>query len=210
MFLVYDYVERGSLGKVLYSDEAKLELGWERRLNVIRGLAHAAAYLHHDCAPPIVHRDISINNILLDDDFEPRLTDFGTAKFLSSDTSSWTTVAGSYGYMAPELAQTMRVTAKCDVYSYGVIVLEVMMGKHPGDVLTTLSSAKPELDTLLRDALDQCLSLPRGHLAEEVVTAVTLALLCTNSRPELRPTMRYVAQELSSRPPHYLSESSEP
>ncbi|KAL9235838.1 hypothetical protein vseg_010572 [Gypsophila vaccaria] len=144
--------------------------------------------------------------MLLDDEFEPRLSDFDTKKFLNSDASSWTTVAGSYGYMAPELAQTMTVTAKCDVYSYEVIVLEVRMGKHPGEVLTYLSSVEPKLDTLLKDALDQRQSSPKCLLAVEVVIAVTLALLCTNFRPELRPTMRYVAQELTSKTPYYLFE----
>ncbi|KAL9232842.1 hypothetical protein vseg_007906 [Gypsophila vaccaria] len=148
--------------------------------------------------------------MLLDDDFEPRLSNFGTKKFLSSDASSWATVAGSYGYMAPELAQTMTVTAKCDVYSYEVIVLEVKMGKHPGEVLTYLSSAEPKLDTLLKDAFDQRQSSPRGLSAVKVVIVVTLTLLCTNSRPELRPTMRYMAQELTSRTPIIFLSPSKP
>jgi serine/threonine protein kinase len=67
----------------------------------VRGVAHAIAYLHHDCSPPIVHRDISLNNILLETDFEPRLADFGTARLLNAGSSNWTAVAGSYGYMAP-------------------------------------------------------------------------------------------------------------
>jgi serine/threonine protein kinase len=70
-------------------------------VNTVRGVAHAIAYLHHDCSPPIVHRDISLNNILLETDFEPRLADFGTARLLNTDSSNWTAVAGSYGYMAP-------------------------------------------------------------------------------------------------------------
>jgi Leucine-rich repeat (LRR) protein len=101
LYLVYEYVERGSLGKVLYGIEGEVELGWGRRVNIVRGVAHAVAYLHHDCSPPIVHRDISLNNILLETDFEPRLSDFGTARLLNTDTSNWTAVAGSYGYMAP-------------------------------------------------------------------------------------------------------------
>lgn len=100
-YLVYDYAERGSLRKMLYSEETTVELGWERRVNTVKGLAHAVSYLHHDCTPPIIHRDIAINNVLLDKEFEPRLSDFGTAKLLSSDTSNWTSVAGTHGYMAP-------------------------------------------------------------------------------------------------------------
>ncbi|XP_021763295.1 MDIS1-interacting receptor like kinase 2-like [Chenopodium quinoa] len=118
MYLVYDYAERGSLGKVLYSEMSSVELEWDKIVAIVRGLAHAVAYLHHDRTPPIVHRDISINNVLLDYDFEPWLSDFGTAKLLSSDASNWTSIAGTYGYMAPELALTIKVTEKCDVYSY--------------------------------------------------------------------------------------------
>lgn len=202
--MVYEYIERGSLGSLLYSEEARQELGWKRRVNIARGLAHALAYLHHDCCPPIVHRDISVNNILIDHEFEPRLSDFGTAKLLSLDTSSWTTVAGSYGYMAPELALTMRVTDKCDVYSYGVVALEVMMGKHPAEFLCSLTSVTTMSDLLLKEILDQRLSPPRGHLEEELMVIVRLALFCTNLVPESRPTMRHVAQELSSQGKKYL------
>ncbi|XP_014629743.2 MDIS1-interacting receptor like kinase 2 [Glycine max] len=99
MFLVYEHVQRGSMGKVLYGEETKLELSWATRLKIVQGIAHAISYLQSDCSPAIVHRDVTLNNILLDSDLEPRL---GTAKLLSSNTSTWTSVAaGLYGYMAP-------------------------------------------------------------------------------------------------------------
>jgi len=101
MYLVYEYLERGSLGKTLYSEEGKKKLDWGTRVKVVQGVAHALAYLHHDCNPAIVHRDITVNNILLESEFEPRLSDFGTAKLLGSASTNWTSVAGSYGYMAP-------------------------------------------------------------------------------------------------------------
>ncbi|TQE09806.1 hypothetical protein C1H46_004580 [Malus baccata] len=101
MFLVYEYLERGSLGKALYDADRGPELDWGTRVKIVQGLAHALSYLHNDCSPPVVHRDVSINNVLLEWDFEPRLSDFGTAKLLSSDSTNWTNVAGSYGYMAP-------------------------------------------------------------------------------------------------------------
>ena len=101
MYLVYEYVERGSLAKVLYALDKDTELNWETRIKIVQGLAHALSYLHHDCKPSIVHRDVTLNNILIEWDFEPRLSDFGTAKLLSPDSSNWTSVAGSYGYMAP-------------------------------------------------------------------------------------------------------------
>ncbi|KAL9285072.1 hypothetical protein ACSQ67_024602 [Phaseolus vulgaris] len=204
MFLVYEYVDRGSLAKVLYTEEGKSELRWGTRLKIVQGIAHAISYLHTDCSPPIVHRDVTLNNILLDSDLEPRLADFGTAKLLSSDTSTWTSVAGSYGYMAPELAQTMRVTEKCDVYSFGVVVMEILMGKHPGEFLSTLSSKKylssteEEAQVVLKEVLDQRLPPPTGQLAEEVVFTMTIALACTRAAPESRPIMRAVAQELSA------------
>ncbi|KAF9688512.1 hypothetical protein SADUNF_Sadunf02G0204700 [Salix dunnii] len=210
LYLVYENIERGSLGKVLYGTEGEVELGWGRRVNTVRGVAHAIAYLHHDCSPPIVHRDISLNNILLDTDFEPRLADFGIARLLNTDSSNWTAVAGSYGYMAPELAQTMRVTDKCDVYSFGVVALEVMMGRHPGDLLSSLSSIKPSLSNdpefFLKDVLDPRLEAPTGQAAAEVVLVVRVALACTQTKPEARPTMHPVAQELSTRTQGCLAE----
>ncbi|KAG5055412.1 hypothetical protein JHK85_007922 [Glycine max] len=184
MFLVYEHVHRGSLGKVLYGEEEKSELSWATRLKIVKGIAHAISYLHSDCSPPIVHRDVTLNNILLDSDLEPRLADFGTAKLLSSNTSTWTSVAGSYGYMAPELIQTMRLTDKCDVYSFGVVVLEIFMGKHPGELLTTMSSNKyltsmEEPQMLLKDVLDQRLPPPTGQLAAAVVFTMTIDMACT-------------------------------
>lgn len=101
MYLVYKYMERGSLRNVLYGEEGEVELGWDTRVKIVQGLAHALAYLHHDCYPPIVHRDVSLSNILLDSGFEPRLSDFGTARLLSPGSPNWTPVAGTYGYMAP-------------------------------------------------------------------------------------------------------------
>ncbi|MBA0704489.1 hypothetical protein Golax_016743, partial [Gossypium laxum] len=106
------------------------KLGWGTRVKIVQGLAHAVAYLHHDCSPPIIHRDISLNNILLEGEYELRLSYFGTARLLNPNSSHWTTVAGSYGYIALELALTMRVTTKCVVFSFGVVALKIMMGKH--------------------------------------------------------------------------------
>ncbi|XP_034672601.1 probable leucine-rich repeat receptor-like protein kinase At1g35710 [Vitis riparia] len=117
-FLVYEYLERGSLGTILSKELEAKEVGWGTRVNIIKGVAHALSYLHHDCVPPIVHRDISSNNVLLDSKYEAHVSDFGTAKFLKLDSSNWSTLAGTYGYVAPKLAYTMKVTEKCDVYSF--------------------------------------------------------------------------------------------
>ncbi|KAH9729176.1 protein kinase domain-containing protein [Citrus sinensis] len=189
MYLVYEYVERGSLAKVLYGLEGEEALDWAARLKIVQGVAHAVAYLHHDCSPPIVHRDISLNNILLESEFVPRLSDFGTARLLNPDSSNWTSVAGSYGYMAPELAVTMRVTDKCDVYSFGLVALEVMMGRHPGELITSLSesSLSNNLELFLKDVLDQRLPPPKGQLAKAVAFMINVALACTSTTPDTRP-----------------------
>ncbi|KAM7461973.1 hypothetical protein LguiA_030094 [Lonicera macranthoides] len=120
-FLVFDYLERGCLAKILRKEEEARKLDWKKRVNIIKGIAHALSYMHHDCSPPIVHRDISSKNILLNSKYEACVSDFGTAKILKADSSNWSTLAGTYGYVAPELAYTMKVTGKCDVYSFGII-----------------------------------------------------------------------------------------
>lgn len=103
----------------------------------------------------------------------------------------------------------MRVTSKCDVYSFGVVALEIMMGKHPGEILNSLSSVKLLSDNkelMLKDLLDQRLPLPTNQIAEVVVSVFAIGLACTSSVPESRPTMRSVAQELSTRTQAYLDE----
>ncbi|KAK3019869.1 hypothetical protein RJ639_004177 [Escallonia herrerae] len=152
-FLVFEYLERGSLATILSRDEEAKELDWPKRVNVIKGVAHALSYMHHDCSQPIVHRDISSNNVLLDSEYEACVSDFGSAKLLKLDCSNWSAVAGTYGYVAPELAYTMRVTEKCDVYSFGVLALEVIKGKHPGDVIPSLTSSLEKFQ--LKDLVDQ-------------------------------------------------------
>ncbi|XP_048435734.1 MDIS1-interacting receptor like kinase 2 [Pyrus x bretschneideri] len=201
IFLLYEYLERGSLGKALYGVEGVNELVWATRVKIVQGLAHALSYLHHDCSPPIVHRDITVNNVLLESDFEVRLSDFGIARLLSTDSSNWTDIVGSFGYIAPELAYTMPVTDKCDVYSFGVVALEVMMGRHPGDMLESQlqessKSRRHNVELLLKDLLDQRLETPTNESAKAVVLVVTMALACVRTRPASRPTMLFTAQKL--------------
>ena len=100
-FLVYKYLERGSLASVLSDDEEAKKLDWNKTVNIVKGVVHALSYLHHDCSPAIVHRDIKSSNVLLDLEFEARISDFGTAKLLNPDSSNWTNIAGTYGYIAP-------------------------------------------------------------------------------------------------------------
>ncbi|MFQ6654197.1 hypothetical protein Gotur_025280 [Gossypium turneri] len=159
--------------------------------------------MHHGHSQPIVHRDISSNNVLLDLDYEARVSDFGTARILKPDSSNWTSLAGTYGYIAPELAYTMRVDEKCDVYSFGVITMEVFLGRHPGDLISyfsslesTSSSLSNDQQVLLKDTIDQRLSPPVGQSAEDLVSTMKIALACLNGNPQLRPTMQQVSQAL--------------
>ncbi|XP_058083718.1 MDIS1-interacting receptor like kinase 2-like isoform X2 [Magnolia sinica] len=201
-FLVYEYMERGSLASILSNDEGSAQLDWTLRVKVIKCVAHALSYMHHDCTLPIVHRDLSSNNVLLNSELVASVSDFGTARLLIPDSSNWTTLVGTCGYIAPELAYTMRVTEKCDVYSFGVVALEVMMGSHPGELISSLSSSSGQ-DTLLKDMLDPRLSDPMADVAQEVLFVVSMALACIRPDPDSRPTMRHVAQELSIRGPSF-------
>ncbi|KAK9175426.1 hypothetical protein WN944_027433 [Citrus x changshan-huyou] len=101
-FIVYEYLEMGSLAMILSNATSAEELGWTQRMNVIKGVADALSYLHNDCFPPIVHRDISSKNVLLDLEYEAHVSDFGISKSLKPDSSNWTELAGTIGYVAPE------------------------------------------------------------------------------------------------------------
>ncbi|XP_043706646.1 probable leucine-rich repeat receptor-like protein kinase At1g35710 [Telopea speciosissima] len=194
-FLVYEYIERGSLTYVLGNEAEAVELDWRKRLNVIKGVAQALSYMHHDSTPPLIHRDISSNNVLLDEEFEPHVSDFGIAKFLNPDSSNRTIIAGTYGYIAPELAYTMVVTEKCDVYSFGVLALETIMGRHPGEFITSLS-LQNEKDIILKDVLDPRLPPPSQFVAQDLISSMMLIIACLHTNPKSRPTMQYISQEL--------------
>ncbi|KAJ6858774.1 MDIS1-interacting receptor like kinase 2-like [Populus alba x Populus x berolinensis] len=209
-FLVYEFIERGSLRKIITSEEQAIEFDWMKRLNVVKGVGGALSYLHHSCSPPIIHRDITSNNILLDLEYEAHVSDFGTARLLMPDSSNWTSFAGTFGYTAPELAYTMKVTEKCDVYSFGVVTMEVMTGRHPGDLISALlspgsssSSSMPPIaqHALLKDVLDQRISLPKKGAAEGVVHMMKIALACLHPNPQSRPTMEKISCELTTKWP---------
>ncbi|XP_059659765.1 MDIS1-interacting receptor like kinase 2-like [Cornus florida] len=199
MFLIYEYMEKGSLFCALRDDVEAVELNWSRRVNIIKGIAYALSYMHHDCDPPIVHRDISSNNILLNSELEAFVSDFGTARPLYPDSSNYqTVVVGTRGYVAPELAYTIVVNAKSDVYSFGVVALETLMGRHPKELLPLVASASAQ-NIMLNDVLDVRLQPPeRGLVATNVVLAATLAFACLQSEPKSRPTMLHVSQKFLS------------
>ncbi|PHT96036.1 hypothetical protein T459_03918 [Capsicum annuum] len=158
LFLVYEYAERGSLSSILINEVESKKMDWLKRVNSIKGVGFALSYMYQDCSPPIVHRDISSSNVLLDSEYEARVSDFGIAKLLKPDSSNFTALAGTYGYVAPELAYTMKVMQMCDVYSFGVLALEIIKGKHLGEYITVLAnSSTMDHHVQLSDFLDECL-----------------------------------------------------
>ncbi|KAL6316278.1 hypothetical protein AAG906_017908 [Vitis piasezkii] len=134
-FLVLEYMSNGNLFQALHRQikEGVPELDWHQRYKIALGAAKGIAYLHHDCSPPIIHRDIKSTNILLDEEYEPKIADFGVAKIAdNSSTESYSSCfAGTHGYIAPELAYTLKVTEKSDIYSFGVVLLELVTGRRP-------------------------------------------------------------------------------
>ncbi|PRQ31230.1 putative protein kinase RLK-Pelle-LRR-XI-1 family [Rosa chinensis] len=207
MFLVYEYKERGSLYSVLSNDIEASELDWTKRVHIIEGLAHALSYMHQNCTIPIIHRNVTSSNILLNSEMMGSLSDFGTARLLYPYSSNRTMLAGTPGYVAPELAFTMAVTEKCDVYGFGVVALEIIMGRHPGELISMIATSSlmstkspPVLQIMLKDVLDPRLSTPRIQpVASSVVKLTTLALACLQSKPKCRPTMEHVSKELLNR-----------
>ncbi|KAL5707749.1 non-specific serine/threonine protein kinase [Ranunculus cassubicifolius] len=191
-------MERGSLYCVLSSEAEAVELDWSKRVNVVKGVSYALSYMHHDCDQPILHRDISSNNVLLSSELEACVSDFGTARLIQPDSSNQTLVVGTYGYIAPELAYTLAVTEKCDVYSFGVVALETIFGKHPEDFLISISLPTPAAqNVLLKELFDPRLSSPTNQdTIDDLVLIVRLAFACVQSNPRHRPTMQQVSQTL--------------
>ncbi|XP_054813296.1 MDIS1-interacting receptor like kinase 2-like [Prosopis cineraria] len=191
-FFICEYMERGNLEAILKNDEEALELDWPKRVNILKGVAQALSYMHHDCNPPIIHRDISSKNVLLSSDLEACVSDFGTARFLKPDSSTWTIFAGTYGYAAPELAYKMAVTEKIDVYSFAVLAIEVLMGKHPGDLIFHSESYDIPMINF-KEILDPLLSPANGKNSKQLGLIWHLALSCLQADPQSRPTMGRIA-----------------
>lgn len=123
-----------SSGSPVAGPNKKVKLDWETRLRIAVGAAQGLAYLHHDCDPRIIHRDVKSSNILLDENFEAHLSDFGIARCISAGKAHASTfVVGTIGYIDPEYARTSRLTEKSDVYSFGVVLLELLTGKKAVD-----------------------------------------------------------------------------
>ncbi|KAJ9177438.1 hypothetical protein P3X46_012659 [Hevea brasiliensis] len=220
--LAYEYMVNGSLGDVLHGEKGGGLLNWPRRFAVALGAAQGLAYLHHDCVPPIVHRDVKSNNILLDEQMRPKVADFGLAKTLQSEVGesdvAMSRIAGSYGYIAPEYAYTLKVTEKSDVYSFGVVLMELITGKRPIDscfgenkdivkwvteaTLSSLPEQASENDSgtcctgdHLKEIIDPKMDQSTCNF-EEIEKVLNVALLCTSAFPINRPSMRRVVELL--------------
>ncbi|KAM6594140.1 hypothetical protein CsatA_001843 [Cannabis sativa] len=200
--LIYDYLAMGSLDGFLHEHGVEdRSLNWSNRLKIALGSARGLAYLHHDCSPKIVHRDIKSSNILLDENLEPRVSDFGLAKLLVDEDAHVTTVvAGTFGYLAPEYLQSGRATEKSDVYSFGVLLLELVTGKRPTDPSFVKRGLNVVgwMNTLLKenrleDIVDnRC----KDADAETVEAILEVASRCTDANPDDRPSMGEVLQLL--------------
>ncbi|BAT89741.1 hypothetical protein VIGAN_06079000 [Vigna angularis var. angularis] len=197
--LFYDYMENGSLWDLLHGPLETVELDWKARLKIAVGASEGLAYLHHDCNPKIIHRDIKSSNILIDENFEARLSDFGIAKCMSNSRTQLTSVVGTIGYIDPEYARSCRLNEKSDVYSFGIILLELLTGKKAVDNdsnLHHLILSKADNNTIM-ETVDPEVSITCMDLTH-VKKTFQLALLCTKGNPSERPTMREVARVLAS------------
>ena len=201
LLLVYEFMPNGSLDKYLF-EEPKAILSWEQRFNIIKGVASGLLYLHEEWEQTVVHRDIKAGNVLLDSEFNGRLSDFGLAKLYEHGSNPSTTrVVGTLGYLAPELTRTGKPTTSSDVFAFGALMLEVVCGKRPIN-----SKGLPE-ELMLVDwvwekwrvgaALEVVDTKLEGIFDEaEAVLVLKLALFCSNDIVEARPTMKHVVRYL--------------
>ncbi|KAL5995095.1 hypothetical protein ACLOJK_025153 [Asimina triloba] len=210
--LFYDYMENGSLWDLLHGPSKKKNLDWDTRLKIALGAAQGLSYLHHDCSPRIIHRDVKSSNILLDKEFEAHLTDFGIAKSLCvSKTHTSTYIMGTIGYIDPEYARTSRLNEKSDVYSFGIVLLELLTGRKAVDNdsnLHQLILSKAATNTVM-EMVDPDISAACKDLGA-VRKVFQLALLCTKKQPSDRPTMHEVTRVLESLMPPCTPSSKPP
>lgn len=213
--LIYELMANGSLDAVLHGNaKNKKLLDWSTRYKIAVGAARGLSYLHHDCIPHIIHRDIKSSNILLDENMEARVSDFGLATLMKPDQTHVSTfVAGTFGYLAPEYFDTGKATVKGDVYSFGVMLLELLTGKKPMDeefleegtklvtwVKTVLQERREDL--VLDQSLESC-------PIDEVNKVFNIALMCLESDPSKRPTMADVIKMLEYRGKYFEDAVSE-
>ncbi|KAL2456195.1 Leucine-rich repeat receptor-like protein kinase PXL2 [Forsythia ovata] len=212
--IIYEYMQNGSLGEALHGKQAqRLLVDWVSRYNIALGVAQGLAYLHHDCHPPVIHRDVKSNNILLDANLEARIADFGLAKMMLKKNETVSVVAGSYGYIAPEYGYMLKVDEKIDIYSYGVVLMELLTGRRPldpefGESVDIVEwMCRKMRDKLLEEALDPTVGNTK-HVQEEMLLVLRIAILCTAKLPKDRPSMRDVLTMLGEAKPRRKSSSN--
>ncbi|KAH9757224.1 protein kinase domain-containing protein [Citrus sinensis] len=204
LLLVYDFLSRGSLEENLHGNKKDpAAFGWSERYKVAMGVAEALEYLHSGSAQRVIHRDVKSSNILLSDDFEPQLSDFGLAKWASTSSShiTCTDVAGTFGYLAPEYFMYGKVNDKIDVYAFGVVLLELLTGRkpisndHPKGQESLVMWAKPILSSgKVTQLLDPALG--NNYDYDQTERMVLASILCIRRDPRARPQMSLVLKLL--------------
>ncbi|KAG6489451.1 hypothetical protein ZIOFF_050720 [Zingiber officinale] len=193
--LIYEYMPNGSLDKFLFDKVKASSLVWKSRYNIILGIARALLYLHHDSRLRIIHRDLKASNILLDEDMNPKISDFGLAKIFDGNEIIGTTkrVVGTYGYMSPEYIKNGIYSVKSDIFSFGVLILEIITGKkNIGFYISTEHlNLLEHIWTLWKEdrvleAVDESIGT---FCVAEVLRCINIGLLCVQEQPEDRPTM---------------------
>ncbi|KAL1557262.1 G-type lectin S-receptor-like serine/threonine-protein kinase SD2-5 [Salvia divinorum] len=206
--LAYEYMANGSLDKWLFKkDKGEFMLDWNTRYNIAVGTAKGLAYLHEDCDVKIIHCDIKPENVLLDDHFMAKVSDFGLAKLMTREQSHvFTTMRGTRGYLAPEWITSYAISEKSDVYSYGMVLLELIGGRKNYD--TSQSSEKLHFPSYafkmmeegkLKEIMDDKLKIHEED--ERVAIAIKVALWCIQDDMHLRPPMTKVVQMLEGLSP---------
>ncbi|XP_022878386.1 proline-rich receptor-like protein kinase PERK9 [Olea europaea var. sylvestris] len=205
--LVYDYVPNNTLYFHLHGEGGPV-MNWATRVRIAVGAARGIAYLHEDCHPRIIHRDIKSSNILLDNNFEAQVSDFGLAKLaMDTNTHVTTRVMGTFGYMAPEYATSGKLTEKSDVFSYGVVLLELITGRKPVDTSQPLGEeslvewARPLLSHALQTEEFEGLAdsrLEGNFIGTEMFRMIEAAAVCVRHSAAKRPKMGQVVRVLDS------------
>ncbi|XP_047092877.1 L-type lectin-domain containing receptor kinase SIT2-like [Lolium rigidum] len=204
LLLVYEYMPNGSLDKYLYGKEDNTVLSWAQRFRIIKGIAAGLLYLHEEWEKVVVHRDIKASNVLLDDEMNGRLGDFGLARLYDHGIDPQTTdVVGTIGYLAPELARSGNAPPPTDVFAFGMFVLEVTCGQRPVNHQNTEENQLILIDWVIdkvqkgsfSDTLDA--RLKGSYDVGEACLALTIGILCSHPFAKARPTMRQVMQYLN-------------